>query len=160
MERRLIHQLKHASLAIRTALDHALADLDLTPAQYVTLDHLAAAPGCSSAELARRVMVSPQSMHTVVADLERQGLVARQPRPGHGTILELHMTEQGQQLLTQADARARTLEERVTADLDQHGRHLHDQLQHCIDALDIPPADLQPATRTPTHSANTRAQSQ
>lgn len=132
-------------MAIRAALDHALADLELTPAQYVSLYHLAEAPGSSSAELARRVFVSPQSMHAVVADLERQGLVVRQPRPGHGTILEVRMTDQGRQLLTDADARAQELEGRVTAGLDEHGRHLHDMLQHCIEALDSPAGDLKPS---------------
>lgn len=51
---------------------------DLTPVQSTVLHLIAATPGTSSAELARRTHVTPQTMHKMVTDLERWGL---RPRP-------------------------------------------------------------------------------
>ncbi|TDD05268.1 MarR family transcriptional regulator [Nonomuraea deserti] len=52
-----------ASNVVRAAVRHALTDLDLTPVQNTVLHMIAATPGSSSAELARRTHVKPQTMH-------------------------------------------------------------------------------------------------
>jgi DNA-binding MarR family transcriptional regulator len=152
MERHLTDVLRQANMAIRAAFRQTLVDLDLTPVQNTVLHMVAAAPGSSSAELARRAHVTPQTMHTLVAELAHRGLLVLHPRPGHGRILDARLTDQGQHLLTDADARAQTLEDRMTAGLDDHQRQqLLDLLQHCVTALDMPPEDRQ-ATRNPgTH---------
>lgn len=132
-----MHLLREATMATRAAFRTALVDLDLTPVQNTALHLVATAPGISSAELARRMHVTPQTMHTLVSELQHRGLLVLQPRPGHGRILEIHLTDQGQQLLTKADTRAHAIEDRMTVGLDEkQRRQLRDLLQHCITALD------------------------
>ncbi|MGH2561738.1 MAG: MarR family winged helix-turn-helix transcriptional regulator [Thermomicrobiales bacterium] len=137
-----MYALREATTAVRAALRRTLADLDLTPVQSTVLHLIAETPGSSSAELARRTHVTPQTMHKLVTDLENRELLTLQPRPGHGRILDAHLTGQGQELLADVDTRAQAIEDRMTAGLDQRQRQLLlDLLQHCIAALDMPPDD-------------------
>lgn len=142
MERQLMHLLREANMAIRAALRHTFTDLDLTPVQRTVLQLISATPGSSSAELARRTHVTPQTMHKLVTNLEHGGLLALRPRPGHGRILDAQLTERGHELVAEADAVAQAIEDRMTAGLGQGRRQqLLDLLQHCITALDLPPDD-------------------
>jgi DNA-binding MarR family transcriptional regulator len=83
-------------------------------------------------------------MHKLVVELEHRGLLTLQPRAGHGRIRDAHLTEVGRALLTQADARAHAVEDRMTAGLDQQQvQQLMDLLQRCVTALDTPPTGQQ-----------------
>lgn len=64
-------------LALRFETD--LAAHGLTPSRFGVLAHLAADPGLGSGQLARLVMITPQSMGALLDDLERDGLVSRGP---------------------------------------------------------------------------------
>lgn len=129
-----------ATAAVRAALRHSLTDLDLTPVQSTVLHLIAAEPSSSSAELARRMQVTPQTMHKMVTELEHRGLLALQPRPGHGRTLNAQLTDQGQKLVTDADARAKAIGDRMTAGLTKQQRQqLIDLLRHCTEALGTPP---------------------
>ncbi|WP_372509188.1 MarR family winged helix-turn-helix transcriptional regulator [Actinomadura madurae] len=133
-------QLQHL---VRVELRDALTDLDLTPVQSTVLHLIAATPGISSAELARRTHVTPQTMHKIVAELGRRDLLELSPRPGHGRILGAALTEAGRTLLGKADVVARGIEDRMVAGLDDHQRgQLADLLQRCVTAIagDRPPA--------------------
>lgn len=142
MERQLTYLLRQANMAARAAFRDTLTELDLTPVQSTVLHLIAATPGSSSAELARRTHVTPQTMHKLVSDLEQRGLLELQPRPGHGRIRDARLTRHGQKLLTDADARAQAIEDRMTTGLDkQQHRELVDLLQHCVTALETPPDD-------------------
>lgn len=126
---------------VRPALRDRLAVLDLTPVQNTVLHMVRADPGSSSAELARRTHVSPQTMHKLVGELERRGLLTLAKRPGHGRILDATLTAAGGRLLVDADACEREVEERMTAHLDESEREqLVDLLQRCIAGIG-PPQD-------------------
>lgn len=56
----------------------------LTPAQYGVLACLADGDDLSQAELARAVLVRPQSMHRLVSDMVEAGLVRRDGPGGRG----------------------------------------------------------------------------
>lgn len=49
----------------------------------------------TTAELARTEMVKPQSMGTLLAELEQDGLVRRQPHPTDGRQILFSLTESG-----------------------------------------------------------------
>lgn len=139
VERQLSQLLREANLAIRAAMRETLNDLDLTPVQRTVLHFVAAEPGSSSAELARRMRVTPQTMHKIVADLERRELLALQPRAGHGRILDARLTGQGEELLADTQVLAQAIEDRMTAGLDKKQRQqLADLLQECVTALATP----------------------
>lgn len=60
-------------------------------------------PGISNGGLARAAFVTPQTMQGILANLERRGLLARQPHPQQGRVLMTELTERGSDCL--ADAR-------------------------------------------------------
>ncbi|WP_410813843.1 MarR family winged helix-turn-helix transcriptional regulator [Micromonospora sp. 067-2] len=67
-----------------------LAAAGLTPAQFGVLVQLASEPALSQAEIARRVLVTPQSIGELLTSVQRLGLVDRTPaRPGRATTVTL-----------------------------------------------------------------------
>jgi len=102
--------LRQASAAHRLQLERALADIDVTPPQFVVLTMLAAYPGASNAELARLTLLTPQTVNVIVANLERAGALARTPHEVHGRILEIELTDKGRKLLGAGRERAHGVE--------------------------------------------------
>jgi len=68
---------------------------ELTWSQTVALSHLEQAGAMTTAELARAEQVKPQSMGATLAELEREGLVARQPHPTDGRQVLFALTSEG-----------------------------------------------------------------
>src|SRR5829696_10533848 len=89
--------LRQASVALRTALDRALADQGLTSPQFAVLTMIAAYPGVSGADLARLTLLTPQTINVIVRNLERDGAIAKTPDPVHGRIIRIELTEKGRQ---------------------------------------------------------------
>jgi len=92
----LLTQLHAIDLKARAMIDARLATIGLTGAQWRALDAALEAPGSSSADLARRCGVSAQSMQTIVANLERDGLLVRQPHAVHGRVLQIYASNAGE----------------------------------------------------------------
>src|SRR5215469_16874427 len=93
--------LKNAQQTLRTAMDAALRSLGVTTPQYAVLTFLAEAPGLSSAQLARRAFVTPQTMNRIVANLEAARLIERGPHPELGRVLETSLSRRGRALLAE-----------------------------------------------------------
>lgn len=110
---RPLYLIKRAETASRTGLEAFLQNLGVTPGQYTALSLLAAQRNQSSAEMARKAGVTPQSMSETISGLERKSLIVRAENPEHRRILNITLTEKGQALLAQCDARADALEERL-----------------------------------------------
>ncbi|HXC55383.1 MAG TPA: MarR family transcriptional regulator [Rhizomicrobium sp.] len=102
--------LKRAQLAFRARMDEALKPLGITAPQYAVLSSLFIEPGISSAALARVAFVTPQSMQGIVANLEKLNLIQRAADPGHGRILQSHLTERGKAVLARAHKSANAVE--------------------------------------------------
>jgi len=82
----------------------ALGPFHLTPTQYMVLSLASDHGQLSTAELARRFQIAPQSMNQTVASLLRKGLIIRRESPAHRRILHIGLTPQGRKLLRQCDA--------------------------------------------------------
>jgi len=131
--------LKNAQQALRAAMDTALRGLGITTPQYAALTFLDESPGLSSAQLARRAFVTPQTMNRIVANLEAAGLIARGPHPELGRVLQASLTPQGRKLLTECHRRVQQVESQMVADLTPAERQqLAGLLQRCADALRPP----------------------
>lgn len=94
-----------------------LRELEISPAQHQALTIIHGWPGVTSAEVARRCLVTPQTMASTVAKLELAGLVRREQHPLHGTLIELRLTERGTATFACADDRIDVLEVALTAGL-------------------------------------------
>jgi DNA-binding MarR family transcriptional regulator len=91
--------------------------------QFTALTALRARDGLSSAQLARRSFVTPQTMNEMVHSLERRGLIARRQAPGNRRVLLLTLTDSGQELLAQCDPLVEAIEREMLAAIPagQHG---------------------------------------
>ena len=81
------------------AVNEAVRPHGVTPTQIGALNRLVQEPGLSGAELARRLLVTPQAAQLALASLEERGLVERRPDPHHGRIVRTYLTEQGQKVV-------------------------------------------------------------
>lgn len=126
-----------ADRVLRRAMNEVLASHSVSLNQYTTLSVLERRGGLSNAQLARRSLVSPQSMNEVLLTLEQRGLVRRRAHPDHGRILQAQVTAKGRKLLSACEAEVAALEERmVRAVSPEDRRTLRRALLECVHALD------------------------
>jgi DNA-binding MarR family transcriptional regulator len=93
-------------------------------------------PGLSNAELARRNLVTPQTMNSIVQKLEDAKLVVRRPDPNHGRILTAHLTRSGRAVLARCVEHANAVEACMLSPLKAQERdRLLDYLNRVGDAL-------------------------
>ncbi len=118
MPARTIYLIKRLEVASRALMETELKDLDLTPAQYTTLSMLAGQAETSSADLAKRVLVTPQSMSEMIMALDRKGLIRRKENETNRRVLEISLSPAGQALLEKADARVDAMEAALFSGLD------------------------------------------
>ena len=127
-------------------LDHVLNQrlLDaVTPAglsvpQYTALSVFRAHGSLSNAQLATRTMISPQSANEMVKQMEAKGWIARTPDPLHGRIIQISLTEAGEAVLGECDAKVAQVERTMFPDLDEAGRAaLLGQLRGAVRALSV-----------------------
>lgn len=96
------YAVKQAQQAYRDRMDDALTPFQLSTPQYVALAALDQLGGASNAELARACFVTPQTMHGIIAGLERRELIQRPPTAETGRALVARLTEEGLALLADA----------------------------------------------------------
>ncbi|MBF4588913.1 MarR family winged helix-turn-helix transcriptional regulator [Curtobacterium sp. VKM Ac-1395] len=80
----------------------ALQPVELTVAQLGVLSYTAQEPGISSAELARRLFITPQSVHTAVKPLVERALLERRPHPVNRKVIGVFLTPDGIDVADQA----------------------------------------------------------
>lgn len=131
-----MYLVKQLELAIRALLDDVLRPYGVTTLQYTALTVLQDRGALSSAQLARRAFLRPQTMHQMVLTLEERGFIAREPRPGNGRALLARLTEAGTRLLDECTPEVRKLEHAMLADLSAGQRlTFREGLEHGITAL-------------------------
>lgn len=122
--------------ALRRRLDEVLEPRGLSVRQYTTLSVLRARSGLSNAQLARRSLMTPQSMSEVLVALEARGLVRRVPDESHGRVMRTELTRAGSALLESCDRAVDGLEEQMLAELPATERSgLLDALRSCARGL-------------------------
>ena len=104
---------RQANVAVRAAMEKALADLDATPAQFAVLTMIAAYPGVSGAELAWLTFLTPQTINVIVRNLVRGGAIEKTAHAVHGRVLRLTATAKGQALLKRCRARVMEVEDLI-----------------------------------------------
>ncbi|GAB3576648.1 MarR family transcriptional regulator [Amycolatopsis endophytica] len=112
-----LYLVKRLELVIRALMDDALRPLGLTTLQYTALSVLRGRGGLSSAQLARRSFLRPQTMHEMVLALEKRGLIERQAQEGNKRVLVATLTEAGEELLDRCAPAVRELEHELLAGL-------------------------------------------
>lgn len=108
-----LYLVKRLELAIRARMDEALRPHGLTTLQFTALTALRERDGLSSAQLARRSFVTPQTMNEMVRWLEDRGYVARRRDPDNRRVLLLTLTDAGRDLLEHCDPLVGAIEEEM-----------------------------------------------
>jgi DNA-binding MarR family transcriptional regulator len=113
----LAYLLRQAQAATRLRMERALAELGVTPPQFIVLTMLKAYPGLSGADVARVALLTPQTVGVIIRNLERDGAIKKTPHPVHGRVLQWTVTRRGGTLLDKCRRHAMALERRLTAGL-------------------------------------------
>jgi DNA-binding MarR family transcriptional regulator len=131
--KRVFHQ------GYRTVND-AIRPYGVTPTQLGALNRLIAEPGLSGAELARRLLVTPQAAQLAVVALEKRGFVERIPDANHGRIVRTYLTKEGRRLTATCMVHALEAEDAFLAVLDAAERRALIGLLMRL-AMQAPPID-------------------
>jgi DNA-binding MarR family transcriptional regulator len=119
--------------ALRREIAALVAPFGLTVSKYTALSILRDRPGLSNAQLARRTYVTPQSMNEVLVALEADGLIVRSPAANHGRVVQVALSERGNEVLAACDRAVTHMENAMLADLDEAGREqLLEALVACV----------------------------
>ncbi|HVC24508.1 MAG TPA: MarR family transcriptional regulator [Acidimicrobiales bacterium] len=135
---RFSYVVKRLEAAVRAHLDVICREHDVTTMQYVALSVLRVHPGMSSAQLASRSFVSPQSANQMVAALERAGLIEREPRERNRRVLEISLTDKGIAMLDACEVAVDEFEERMLRGLGEPAmRSCRQTMNACIRNLSV-----------------------
>lgn len=96
----ILWHLKQAWYFALTAVNDAVSQHGVSTAQIGVLRQLANEPGLSGAELARRMLITPQGVQLALKALEQRGFVERRPDPQHARILKAYLTDEGRRVAT------------------------------------------------------------
>jgi DNA-binding MarR family transcriptional regulator len=102
---------------VRRALEERLRRFDLTVLGYTALTVLAARPGLSNAQLARRSFMTPQGMNQAITVLVDKGLVRRTPDVDNRRVQRIKLTSRGRSVVA-----------KCTAEVEDYERELLDSL--------------------------------
>jgi DNA-binding MarR family transcriptional regulator len=137
MEPRLSYLIGRLERVLRRRLTAAIEPDGLTLPAYTALSVLRAQDGLSNAQLARRSLVTPQSMSEVLALLVELGYVRRRAEPGNGRVIRMELTASGRRALERCDRAVDAVEGELLGDLDaDEAADLRDALLRCSRALE------------------------
>lgn len=122
MDYRIGYLIKRVQQALRARMDADLQAIQLTTAQYATLNALEITPNASNAALARACFVTPQTMIEIIRGLDQLGYVERQAHPEHGRIIQTSLTALGKERVAQAHLIVAQTEEQLLAGLSDDER--------------------------------------
>ena len=126
--------LKQAFYFSLNSVNDAISPHGVTTAQIGLLRQLANEPGLSGAELARRLLITPQGVQLALSVLERNGLVERKQDPQHGRIRQAYLTDRGRAVTNAVVADAVEAHAQVFGVLTaEEQQTLHDLLQKVVE---------------------------
>jgi DNA-binding MarR family transcriptional regulator len=119
---RVLWLLKRAFHTGHRAVSEAIRDYGVTPTQMGALNQVVMDPGLSGADLARRLLMTPQAAQLALGALEEAALVERRPDTAHRRIVRAYPTSEGKQVVKLYMERALDAENEFLAVLDPSER--------------------------------------
>jgi DNA-binding MarR family transcriptional regulator len=129
--KRLMHQFRHqVEERLRRGCDMSLAHL-------VTLDQLQQEPGIAGARLARRLLVTAQTMTGLLRRLESEGAIERRPDPHNRRADRWYLLPAGQTRLNSARSAGAPVMTRMLSRLEAREiGELRAYLERCVEGLE------------------------
>jgi DNA-binding MarR family transcriptional regulator len=118
----ILWAMKHAFARQRRLVEEAMRALGITATQAGVVTQLKLAPGLSSSDMARRLIITPQAVMTAVASLEKLGLLRRSNDPNHGRIRRCFLTAEGERMAGACEAAAHQVETQLLGGFDDAQR--------------------------------------
>ena len=97
------YTIKQVQQQIHIAMEDALRPLSLNISQYNVLKNLEALSPTTGAELARKAFVTPQTMHTILMNMEKKGFIKRSILSGNSKSFAVFTTTTGGYALKDAE---------------------------------------------------------
>lgn len=120
----LIYLVGRVNQGIRREMRQRLAPWGLSVPEFTAMSILTRRPRLSNAQLARRSLVTPQTMIEILANLERRGLVAREVDPDHGRILRAELTEAGAEVIAAAEPAIDAIQDEILTGVPEEERRI------------------------------------
>ena len=134
----LLARLGHEATA---GFRRSLRPLNLGAQQFIVLKQLQAFGSCSQGELADALGIDYSNLAGVTGELYRRGLIERHRDEADRRRYVVELTDEGRQLLADADQAIEASEEGMLSSLDETERdQLWDLLRRMADALELCPA--------------------
>jgi DNA-binding MarR family transcriptional regulator len=114
--------MKRAFSLQRRTVEEAMRAHGVSAPQAGVLTQLVEAPGLSSSDIARRLVITAQAVTIAVAALEESGLVERIADPSHGRIRRCFLTKAGRRVAEGCMAEATEIEQKLLALFDAEQR--------------------------------------
>ena len=140
IERFLAWRLVRTGREVERALTDTIAEHDLTTTQFGVLSLLATGANFTQSDLARAVLVRPQSVGPLITSLTERGLIARRGPGGRGRRAHFDLTPTGQHLIEHAWPRVTALHSPAQLGLDEDDARTLDRLLHTFEIAATKPA--------------------
>jgi DNA-binding MarR family transcriptional regulator len=116
---RTSYLIRQAQLITFVHVTDCLREYRITPMQYMLLSFSRRNGELSSAELARRFAIAPQSMNEAISTLQRKRLLSRKEAAEHRRIQRISLTTEGSKLLKKCDRKIDAMEHKLFGALSQ-----------------------------------------
>ncbi len=113
LDRRLGYVLRRAQMAVFRDFFSAFEAFDIRPAQYSILTVIECNPGLKQSEVSEALGVQRTNFVAMVDELQRRGLVLRDPAPDDRRSYALVLTEEGRRLMGELHEVAEQHEQRI-----------------------------------------------
>jgi DNA-binding MarR family transcriptional regulator len=116
----LCHELRKTSVAVMAAMSGEFGKWNLKSSEANLLKYVGANPGCTQSDIARAHRNNATNLVSLIARLERDGLLER--TPAGGRAIALSISAKGATLLAKVDTGFRRLEDQLGDSLTDEQR--------------------------------------
>lgn len=145
----LPYTLFRANQAVHRGVVDAIDGMGVSITQLGIAVHIEKLGKLSGSDLARHFRITPQSVSTALANLEKLGWVQRIPHPVHKRVIWYEITATGVEGTRRGRDRLKAfqaeLAERLGADLVARAIDVLGEISRALDGPDVPPGTLWPA---------------
>jgi MarR family transcriptional regulator for hemolysin len=146
--KRLMHQFRHQ------VEERLRRSSDISFAHLVVLDQLQQEPGIAGARLARRLLVTAQTMTGLLRRLEADGAIERRPDPHNRRADRWYVLPAGIERLNAARCAGSPVMTRMLSRLSQKEvTELRGYLERCVEGLEAAADGHEDADTTPVHES-------
>ena len=119
MNESLHHLLMTDHLLVQKALLAGIRETGLTLGQPKVLDYLLTHDGAIQREIAEACHIEPATITSLLAGMEKKGLIVRQNQPGNRRSLFVYLTENGKKMAMEVDRAFQCIEKQALTGFDQ-----------------------------------------